>query len=69
MKNSMFNVGQAIMNVYKFFDGRQDYTKVLLQADNSSHQLPSIMKEEHCTVSSELSGRYLCHFTLEKELM
>jgi hypothetical protein len=51
-----------------FFDGRQDSTKVLLQADNSSHQFPSIVKEEHYTVCSEPGGRYLCHFTPEKDL-
>src|SRR5205814_7613792 len=46
-----------------FFDGRKYSTKVLLQADNSSHQFPSIVREEHYTVCSEPGGRYLCNFT------
>lgn len=51
-----------------FFGLRKDSTKVLLKADNSSHQFPSIVKEEHYTVCSEPGGRYLCHFTPKKDV-
>src|SRR5678815_5080618 len=51
-----------------FFNECKDSTKVLLQADSSSHQFPSIVKEEHYTVCSEPGGRYLCHFIPEKDL-
>lgn len=51
-----------------FFDGRKNFTKALLQAYNSNHEFPSIVKKEHCTVCSEPGGRYLCYFTPEKNL-
>ena len=50
-----------------FFDGRQDTTKVMLKADNSDRQFPSIIKEEHYSVCSEPGGRYLYHFTPKKD--
>ena len=46
-----------------FFDGRADLTKVLLEADNSDQQFPSIVKEQHYSVCSEPGGKYLYHFT------
>jgi hypothetical protein len=49
-----------------FFDGREDTTIVMLKADISDHQFPSIIKEQHYTVCSEPGGRYLYHFTPEK---
>ena len=49
-----------------FFDGRIDATKVMLKADNSAQQFPSIIREEHYAVCSEPGERYLYHFTPEK---
>lgn len=46
-----------------FFDGREDVTKIMLKADNSNQQFPSIIKELHYSVCSEPGGRYLYHFT------
>ena len=48
-----------------FFDGRQDATKVMLQAEDSDRQFPSMVKEEHYAVCSEPGGQYLFHFTPE----
>jgi len=42
-----------------FFDSRNDITKVMLKADNSDRQFPSIIKEEHYAVCSKPGGRYL----------
>lgn len=64
-----FHVQCRICNIECiFFDRHKDSTKVLLQSDNSNHQFPSIVKEEHYTVCSEPGGRYLCYFTPEKDL-
>ena len=41
-------------------------TKVMLKADNSDCQFPSIIKEEHYYVCREPGGRYLYHFQPEK---
>jgi len=51
-----------------FFDGRQDATKVMLK-DNSDRRFPSIIKEKHYSICSEPCGRYLHHFTPEKDLI
>lgn len=49
-----------------FFDGRADATKVLLKAENSNQQFPSVITEQHYSICTEPGGRYLYHFTPEK---
>ena len=44
------------------YDGRKDSTKVL-KKDSSGQLHPTVVKEEHVSVTWEPSGRYLTHFT------
>jgi len=49
-----------------FFDCRVNTAKVMLKADNSDKQIPSIIRQEHYSVCREPGGRYLYYFTPEK---
>ena len=40
----------------------------MLKVDSYDRCFPSIMKKEHYSVCSEPGGRYLCHFTPQKDL-
>ena len=46
-----------------FFYNRIDKIKVMLKADIK--QIPSVTKQDHYSVYSELGGRYLYNFTPE----
>lgn len=48
-----------------FFDGRQDQTKVMVKPTDSNKLHPSVVKEEHYSVTREPGGEYLCHFSPE----
>lgn len=43
-----------------FFDGREDVTKVLLEADNTNQKFPGCIKEQHYTICCEPGEKF--HF-------
>ena len=46
-----------------FFDGREDKTKTLLLNKETNKYHPSLVSEEHYTITQEPEGKYLHHFT------
>lgn len=50
-----------------FFDGRRDDTKVFVKVGDADKLFPAMVKEEHYTCCSEPGGKYLWHFTPEKD--
>lgn len=44
-----------------FFDGKKDWTKIMMEDDNGK-MYPGSAWEEHCSVTIEPGGEYLTHF-------
>ena len=45
-----------------YFDGHRDKTRAFIP-DSQGEMHPGIIKEEHVAITTELSGKYLTHFT------
>jgi len=52
-----------------FVYGREDTTKIVLEAHNSDQRFPGIINEQNFTLCSEADGRHLCHITPEEHLL
>ncbi|XP_065671432.1 uncharacterized protein LOC136089384 [Hydra vulgaris] len=59
--NDNFNLPKAD-NIGIYFDGRKDSTRAMIN-DSNGQLHPTIIKEQHITVTIEPAGRYQGHFT------